>query len=254
MNERSDAVFQGLLYVALAAFFLVLLLGGGISALVHPRMNVWIGAAAAIAALIGVMRIFGPAPGASGGRSFLKALPLVAVMAAAGVYASIGSDSGGYAPAQDMSPEEKAFRSAIDERERAWKDATEKELPKTLDFGNDALYWPLYNRVYDDLEKTKGKRIRVEGFAFRDSGYPPGTFLVARNLMWCCSADMSLIGFLVRYDEADSLKNGQWVQVEGVLDIGDARAAGASDSMSPIIAEAQVRPVSREKSNVIYPY
>jgi putative membrane protein len=254
MNRRAASLGEGILFLALAGFFLFLLFGGGIRAIVHPRMNAWIGAAAAIAASIGVARIIKPASEARGGPSLIRALPLVAVMAAAGVYASAGSKSGGYAPVQDMSPEEKAFRSAIEERERAWKDATEKDLPKTLDFGNDALYWPLYNRVYDDLEKAKGKRIRVEGFAFRDSGYPPGTFLVARNLMWCCSADMSLIGFLVRYDEADSVENGQWVEVEGVLEIGDARAAGASDGVSPIIAEAQVRPINREKSKVIYPY
>jgi uncharacterized repeat protein (TIGR03943 family) len=250
MSRHSASIIEGFLFIALAAFFLALLAGGGIAALVHPRMNVWICVAAAIAAAIGIALVFRRPSGPSAGSALLRALPLVSVMAAAGVYSS----AGGAIPVNAMSAEEKAFRAAVDGRDKAWKEASAGALPKTLDFGDDALYWPLYNRIYDDPEKAKGKRIRVAGFAYRDDGDPPGTFLVARNLMWCCSADMTLIGFLVRYEGAQSIEKGRWVEVEGVLDAGDASAAGINGSKSPIVVDARVRPAECRNSKVIFPF
>ena len=37
--------------------------------------------------------------------------------------------------------------------------------------------------------------------------------------MWCCSADMGLIGFMATGGNMDSLPAGTWVEITGILDV-----------------------------------
>lgn len=45
-----------------------------------------------------------------------------------------------------------------------------------------------------------------------------GQFALVRSTVFCCLADAVAIGFRVKYDHFDKLKNGQWVEVLGTLD------------------------------------
>jgi putative membrane protein len=61
----------------------------------------------------------------------------------------------------------------------------------------------------------EGKRVATLGKICLDDRLPKGSFFCYRLLMVCCAADASPVGVMVHYDKIDSVKNGDWVRVEG---------------------------------------
>ena len=73
---------------------------------------------------------------------------------------------------------------------------------------DDDRYYTLYNRVYDSPLEAKGRKIVLRGFVDRPSGTTTANVvLIARNMMWCCSADMAEIGFLRAGRESPNSRN-----------------------------------------------
>ena len=84
---------------------------------------------------------------------------------------------------------------------------------------NDDEYWQVYNLLYDTPGYYAGREITLAGFVYREKHFPDHVALVGRNLMWCCSADMRLIGFMATDGNMDSLPAGTWVEIAGILDV-----------------------------------
>ncbi len=68
-----------------------------------------------------------------------------------------------------------------------------------------------------DSEPYEGKRVTVEGMVGLNAKLPRGTFFCYRLAMFCCAADASPVGILVKHDKSGALKKGAWVKVEGVV-------------------------------------
>lgn len=83
-----------------------------------------------------------------------------------------------------------------------------------------------------------GKPVRVTGFVYRDARLPPGTFLVARFVVQCCAVDAQPVGLLVRASEAPSLAAGQWVAVEGVMEVGEVNGRRRAVVTASAVREA----------------
>ena len=82
----------------------------------------------------------------------------------------------------------------------------------------DDNYYEIYNKIFDNLECLAGKKIEVSGYIFREKKFKQTEFIVARDLMWCCAADIALIGFYCDVDNPDYFKVNDWIKVFGVLD------------------------------------
>ncbi len=251
MTHRTRALLKGTPFLALAALFVSLLLTGSLGLLVHPRMRAWIALAAAVSAAVGIAIAASPAGGAGERLRPLSLLPLAAVMAASCFYVA----SGGFDPGPDLTREELAFMAASAEREAKKEQARTRarsgQLPPVLDFTDDDSFYPLLERVRGDISMAAGRRVRVVGFAYREEGFPAGTLFVTRKLMWCCAADMTIVGFVVRHPEADSFPTGEWIRVEGVLSLGDP--ADSALEGEAVILEATVKPVEKTGSEIVYP-
>jgi putative membrane protein len=134
-------------------------------------------------------------------------------------------------------------------RDKAVAQAQATSLPKLIEFNDDASYWALYNRIYDHPQEAAGHQIRIQGFVYRESSWPAGEFLVARQLMWCCAADMGVVGFRVQaHGQAIPVEN-QWVNVRGELTV----AKGEGGTVIPVIQGAECVGAGRIFSKVIYP-
>ncbi len=79
-------------------------------------------------------------------------------------------------------------------------------------------YFYFYNRISENLDKLTGKKIEVSGYVFREENYEKTELVVARDLMWCCAADIAVIGFYCEVENPDSFKENEWINVTGILD------------------------------------
>ena len=66
-----------------------------------------------------------------------------------------------------------------------------------------------------DPASASGQFVRVTGFVYRDDRCDSNTFVIARFVMTCCTADASPVGFSVHWPEANAFNKDEWVTVTG---------------------------------------
>lgn len=226
---------------------------GQLAKFVHPRMNLWIEIAGLLFLVLAFVQmvLLARAPGRPDPIDFY--VPIAFVIAIASIFATSSASLGAMSSANVDSL---AVQSAIiSKRDKAAREASVGPLPETLSFDDDH-YWSLYNRLYDDPEAATGRRVVIRGYFHRQKDYPSATGLVARNLMWCCSADMSQIGLLAQGAGMDGFAEKSWVEVKGRLSTqtfdldGDGKA-----STIPIVVVDSVRKVDKGYvSGTIFPF
>lgn len=68
-----------------------------------------------------------------------------------------------------------------------------------------------------DLEQYIGKIVQYTGFVYRDNTIKNNEFVVGRMAMICCSADVSLTGFVGTSEDYKSFKNNKWYKIKAVI-------------------------------------
>ena len=68
-------------------------------------------------------------------------------------------------------------------------------------------------------------------------------------MMWCCAADIQLIGVLCRYNKTSELKENSWINVTGTLSTSTYK-----DTKVPIIINPTIKSASAPKTEYVYPY
>lgn len=99
-----------------------------------------------------------------------------------------------------------------------FEDSVPYDLEADVITVEDIDFGIFYVDVREHPERYKGRKICFRGKV--DKGRKPmaRTFAVGRMAMTCCAADMSFIGYLCDGANPAKLENGQWVQVEAVMD------------------------------------
>lgn len=221
--------------------------------LVHPRMNIWIETAGVLfLALAALQMLRMPRKtGATDPLSFYVpigfAIAIVYLFVASGAFSSLASPA---------SVDSLAVQNAIiSKRNAAYDRASSGPLPAEVHFDDDG-YWALYNRLYDHPAEAAGRRVVLQGYYHRQSDYPASTGLVARNLMWCCSADMSQIGLLAQGPGMEAFPEKTWIEVSGRLSKIHFDFGGTGKATDiPFILVDSVRPVDKGySSGVIFPF
>ncbi len=82
---------------------------------------------------------------------------------------------------------------------------------------NKDNYYQEYNKIYDDIGKYIGREIQINGYVYRESVYKDNQFVLAQDLMWCCAADIAVIGFFCEYDNASEFETGSWYELSGKI-------------------------------------
>ncbi len=90
---------------------------------------------------------------------------------------------------------------------------------------------------------------RVVGFVYRgDERFDAQTFMVSRFVVSCCVADATAVGLIVRWPEAASLTDDQWVEVAGHFEPGEF-----AGEQTPILAAESVAPIAPPNQPYLYP-
>jgi putative membrane protein len=102
---------------------------------------------------------------------------------------------------------------------------------------NEKNYIHYLEDLGNNLDKHIGKRIKITGFVLKQEGMARNEFVITRMLINCCAADSQVLGLVVRFDKAESLKKDEWVTVEGIVGSSDKhaviQAAKVSKSQKP---------------------
>ncbi len=93
------------------------------------------------------------------------------------------------------------------------------ELSDT-DFG----FW--YTDCMDKPERYEGKTVRFRGMVAQSPKFPRGSFAVGRFAMVCCAQDTAFLGLLCYGPQQKQLKNKDWVEITGTVQIKNLRVLG----------------------------
>lgn len=100
----------------------------------------------------------------------------------------------------------------------------------------------------DHLERYLGKTVEFTAMAARPSNFPEDYFVPGRLAITCCAEDMSFLGFVCRYEKAQSLKPKQWVKVKATV---QKEFWADYNGEGPVLHALSVEPVKAPKQAVI---
>lgn len=248
----ASRVARCLILMTLSFFIVWVIDSGHLESIVHPRMKAWVAIGGLLALLLSFGEMLRIDVKPREPDSISRYYPIIFAIAIVFLYLQGGGPKLATASVQ---PEISAFQSAIENRDAVVKKAQTERLPGTIIF-DDERYWPLYNRLYDSPQDARGHKIVVKGFFDKPAGAPANVALVGRNLMWCCSADMAAIGFLVRGAALDEYKVSEWVEASGTLDTIEYDLNGdGKEELVPFIELDRLKRVDKgATSSVIFPY
>jgi putative membrane protein len=99
----------------------------------------------------------------------------------------------------------------------------------------------------NDPAKYKGMKIEYTGYVYKSGDFGTDQFVAARDMMWCCAADLQLIGCLCQYDKASELEDNSWVKINGTLSTTTWKGA-----VTPLIVDASVVPAQKPANDYVY--
>lgn len=82
---------------------------------------------------------------------------------------------------------------------------------------NEQMYAAYYQEIDENLSSFIGKKIKVDGFVYREEGMEENQLVLSRFYMFHCVADASIIGFLSEFEEANTFKEDTWLELEGTI-------------------------------------
>ena len=86
----------------------------------------------------------------------------------------------------------------------------------TIELGEED-FGLVYVDAADNPDRYVGKKIKFKAQAHRPSNYKANEFVPGRFAMTCCADDIAFIGFKSYYKGAKTLKDRDWVIVEGTI-------------------------------------
>mgnify|MGYP003013946175 CR=1 FL=1 len=70
-----------------------------------------------------------------------------------------------------------------------------------------------YIDTFENPKRYRGKKVAFNGMVVTSRKLDKGTFIVGRNAMTCCAADVQLYGHLCKGDLGKKLKNKNWIRI-----------------------------------------
>lgn len=99
----------------------------------------------------------------------------------------------------------------------------EEEMPFDINADvieiSDVDYGIWYIDAMDHPEKYDGKTIRFKAMAYTGGRLPKGYFVPGRMAMTCCEADMTFLGFMCKWKDAEKYKTKEWVKVRAKVGV-----------------------------------
>jgi uncharacterized repeat protein (TIGR03943 family) len=192
--KKAGGVLEGLILLAIGIYAFLLVFFGNYWRFLNPKFK-WLTAATALVLMVvGVASLLHPdkEPKLSRIIIFLLLLRLFWVAPAA--------ISPAHRPTA-QSPEEEPSRVTVEGAQYIKINLAE-----------------LYSLCREGVEAKLAMHYAVRGMVKRDRQLDRlGQFALVRSTVFCCLADAVGMGFRVKYDHVDKLRDGEWVEIFGTL-------------------------------------
>jgi putative membrane protein len=114
----------------------------------------------------------------------------------------------------------------------------------------DKNYMACYQELMNHPVQYKGRTVEFIGYVSKsESGLQKNEFIVGRDLMWCCAAELQLVGFLCSNNSSGSLPENSWVKVDGMLDVTTWQGKSTPIFVNPVMTQ-----ISKPAVEYIYPF
>ena len=109
----------------------------------------------------------------------------------------------------------------------------------------DFALW--YRDLMDDMKQYHGKTVKFKGICAVNPKFPDNVFVCGRHIMTCCVQDITYCGLAVKWDNAKSIKNAEWVTLEAKVEIRFSKLYGRK---GPVLTAVSVTPASEPEEKV----
>lgn len=133
----------------------------------------------------------------------------------------------------------------------------EIEDPLPFDLNADVMeiadrdYAIWYRDMGEDMDKYKGKKVRVKGVCANSSRLPMGCFVIGREVMQCCEADIQPAGLACEMN-GPKPEPRSWVMVTATIDIKKTPAYGGKEGPVLIIEKLESAEAPEELVTTFY--
>ena len=108
-------------------------------------------------------------------------------------------------------------------------------------------YANILKTVHDNIDSYEGMKIKFTGYVYRLIDFKEDEFVLARDMFINEEQTQSVVvGFLNEYKYAQNLKDGEWVEVTGVIEKGKYH-----NKEIPIIKVTEIRQTSAPENPYI---
>jgi putative membrane protein len=112
----------------------------------------------------------------------------------------------------------------------------------------NVLDWLRVFNTAEDYADLNGQPADVIGFVYYEPHFGEDKFMVARFTVSCCVADASAIGLPTHWEDTSALEQGQWVRVQGTMQVGEFRG----DNL-PILQASSIELIDQPEHPYLYP-
>lgn len=123
------------------------------------------------------------------------------------------------------------------------------ENAKTLVISNDEFY-PWLIELFSNPSKYLDYTISITGFVFTgDETLSQSQFLLSRQMMTCCVADISNAGIVANYEYKASLQEESWILATGKIQVEEVNG-----QLEPVFYINQIVPTAPPDQPYVYPF
>ncbi|RLQ93360.1 TIGR03943 family putative permease subunit [Falsibacillus albus] len=138
------------------------------------------------------------------------------IVKAKGYHFDVYNDGDPYAQHQFLEPDTSAYYGSDGYYARMDK-ALKKYIKQDPVVLTDANYLEAMEIIYKHPGDFMGKTLQFKGFAFNDKGLQNDQLFLFRFGIIHCVADSGVFGMLVQFPDAMTVRNDEWMEVEGKM-------------------------------------
>ena len=113
---------------------------------------------------------------------------------------------------------------------------------------DDVHFSAWISELYTKLDLWIGTKITASGSVWKDGElFASDEFALARMMMVCCAADLQPVGILAKWDEHQTLTDGEWVEITGTI-----AKTPYKDRFDPLIIVESVKKITPPQQEYVY--
>lgn len=123
-----------------------------------------------------------------------------------------------------------------------------KVLDSKLIQMNEDMFGSYFEEINNNPSDYIGRTIKMSGFVYKEDAFSSNQLVISRFMIVHCIADAAILGFLTEFDEANTLVEDTWLEIEGTLDVTNYDGVAL-----PIVKAAKWRVIDEPDEPYIYP-